>query len=221
VAAIQHTFGWHPVAAVQHTFAWHPVAAIQYTFGWHPVAAVQYTFGWHPVAAVQYTFTHKQYTEYTERNIHNNKKIWKCRPFALHLRKKHGKTSVRVVVKFPDIPVAVVQYTFTLTHNTQKNTRQNAKKGTNIVNMWLVFKSHNTRCMVGSALSGPETIPTQEAVRLVYHTGCEYLFFFNSFICILSPLKDYQYMYGKLLNKVYSTGVMGRVPLNTLHWIWY
>jgi hypothetical protein len=32
-----------------------------------------------PVAAVQYTFTHKQYTEqqneteYTERNIHNNK----------------------------------------------------------------------------------------------------------------------------------------------------
>jgi hypothetical protein len=24
--------------------------------------------------AVQYTFTHKQYTEYRERNIHNNKK---------------------------------------------------------------------------------------------------------------------------------------------------
>jgi hypothetical protein len=31
--------------------------------------------GWHPVAVVQYTFTHKQYTEYRERNIHNNKKI--------------------------------------------------------------------------------------------------------------------------------------------------
>jgi membrane protein required for beta-lactamase induction len=33
---------------------------------------------WHPVAAVQYTFTHKQYTEYRERNIHNNQKtkIW-------------------------------------------------------------------------------------------------------------------------------------------------
>jgi hypothetical protein len=30
---------------------------------------------WHPVAAVQYTFTHKQYTEYRERNIHNNHKI--------------------------------------------------------------------------------------------------------------------------------------------------
>jgi hypothetical protein len=33
--------------------------------------------------------------------------------FALQLIKKHGKTSVRVVEKCPDIPVAVVQYTFT------------------------------------------------------------------------------------------------------------
>jgi hypothetical protein len=77
------------------------------------------------VAAVQYTFTHKQYTEYTERNIHNNKKkkIGNCRPcpvfasytlaFALQLRKNHGNTSVRVVGKCPDIPVAAVQYTFT------------------------------------------------------------------------------------------------------------
>jgi hypothetical protein len=31
--------------------------------------------GWHPVVAVQYTFTHKQYTGYRERNIHNNPKI--------------------------------------------------------------------------------------------------------------------------------------------------
>jgi hypothetical protein len=73
------------------------------------------------VAAVQYTCTHKQYTEYTERNIHNNKKKnigkrWPChvlasytRAFALQLRKKHGKTSVLVVEKCPDIPVAVVQ----------------------------------------------------------------------------------------------------------------
>jgi hypothetical protein len=30
--------------------------------------------GWHPVAVVQYTFTHKQYTEYRERNIDNIKK---------------------------------------------------------------------------------------------------------------------------------------------------
>jgi hypothetical protein len=77
------------------------------------------------VAAVQHTFTHKQYTEYRERNIHNNKnkKIGKCGPcpvfasyalaFALQLRKKHGKTSIRVVEKCPDILVAVVQYTFT------------------------------------------------------------------------------------------------------------
>jgi hypothetical protein len=27
------------------------------------------------LAAVQYTFTHKQHTEYRERNIHNNKKL--------------------------------------------------------------------------------------------------------------------------------------------------
>jgi hypothetical protein len=58
------------------------------------------------VAVVQYTFTHKQYTEYTERNIHNNKKkkIGNCGPcpvfesytlaFALQLRKKHGKPQI-------------------------------------------------------------------------------------------------------------------------------
>jgi len=51
------------------------------------------------VAVVQYTFTHKKYTEQ-----HNN--LGECGPclvlasytlaFALQLRKKHGKTSVRV-----------------------------------------------------------------------------------------------------------------------------
>jgi hypothetical protein len=71
------------------------------------------------VAAVQYTFAHKQYTEYRERNRHNNtnKKIGNCGPcsvfasyilaFALQLRKKYGKTSVKVVEKCLDIPVAV------------------------------------------------------------------------------------------------------------------
>jgi hypothetical protein len=83
------------------------------------------------VAAVQYTFTHKQYTEYRERNIHNNKKFGKCGPcpvfasyalaFALQLRKKHGETSVRVVEKCPDIPVAVVQYTFTHKQYTEQH----------------------------------------------------------------------------------------------------
>jgi hypothetical protein len=68
------------------------------------------------VAAVQYTFAHKQYTQYTERNTHNNKK-WEVLAvpvfasytpaFALQLRKKHGKTSVRVVEKCNDIPVTV------------------------------------------------------------------------------------------------------------------
>jgi hypothetical protein len=57
----------------------------------------------------------------TEHN--NNKKNGKCGScpvfesytlaFALQLGKRHGKTSVRVVEKCPDIPVAVVQYTFT------------------------------------------------------------------------------------------------------------
>jgi hypothetical protein len=86
------------------------------------------------VAVVQYTFTQKQYTEYRGRNIHNNKKLHihknkkitnlgsggPCPVFAsytlafvLQLRKKHGETSVRVVEKCPDIPVAVVRYTFT------------------------------------------------------------------------------------------------------------
>jgi hypothetical protein len=71
------------------------------------------------VAAVHYTFRHKQHTEYTERDTHNNKKkkkgkCWPCPvfasytlAFALQLRKMYGKTSVRVVEKFPDIPVVV------------------------------------------------------------------------------------------------------------------
>jgi hypothetical protein len=75
------------------------------------------------VAAVQYTFQNRQYTEYREWDVYNNKKVGNYRPcpifagytlpFALQLRKKHRKTSVRVVKKCPDIPVAAVQYTFT------------------------------------------------------------------------------------------------------------
>jgi hypothetical protein len=83
------------------------------------------------VAAVQHTFTQKQYTEYRKRNIHNNKKYGKCGScpvfasytlaFALHLRTKHKKTSVRVVEKCPDIPVALVQYTFTHKQYTERD----------------------------------------------------------------------------------------------------
>ena len=61
----------------------------------------------HPVAVVQCTFTHKKYTErHKTNNIHNNTKIEECGPcpifagftleFVLQLRKKHGKTPVRV-----------------------------------------------------------------------------------------------------------------------------
>jgi hypothetical protein len=59
------------------------------------------------------------------------KKIGKCWPcpvfasytlaFALHLREKHGKTSGRVVEKCPNIPVAVVQYTFTHKQYTEQH----------------------------------------------------------------------------------------------------
>jgi hypothetical protein len=84
-------------------------------------------------STVQYTFTHKQYTEYKEWNIHNNKKK-KCgncglcpifasytMAFVLQLRKKHIKSLVRAVEKCPDIPVAVVQYTFTHKQYTEQH----------------------------------------------------------------------------------------------------
>jgi hypothetical protein len=60
------------------------------------------------VAAVQYTFTHKQYIERHKTNkTQNNTKILEegepcpvfgsyTLAFALQLRKKHGKTSVRL-----------------------------------------------------------------------------------------------------------------------------
>jgi hypothetical protein len=59
------------------------------------------------VAVIPYTFTHKQYTErHKTNNIWNTKILEECGPcpisagftlaFALQMRKKHGKTSVRV-----------------------------------------------------------------------------------------------------------------------------
>jgi hypothetical protein len=41
--------------------------------------------------------------------------------FALQLRKKHGKNSIRVVEKCPDIPVLFVQYTFTHEQYTEQH----------------------------------------------------------------------------------------------------
>jgi hypothetical protein len=83
--------------------------------------------------------THKQYTE---RNTQSNKKKGKCGPrpvfasytlaFSLQLRKKHGKSSVRVVEKCTDIPVAVVS-THLHTNSTQNTKRQNTQNGTSII----------------------------------------------------------------------------------------
>jgi hypothetical protein len=58
------------------------------------------------VAVVQYIFTHKQYIERQKtNNTYNTKILEECGPcpvfasyvlaFALQLRKRHGKTSVR------------------------------------------------------------------------------------------------------------------------------
>jgi hypothetical protein len=102
------------------------------------------------VAAV-YIYTQTVYTEYRGRNTHNKYKKKKKtitrkkititrkklgsklgsagRAFAFQLRKKHGKLSVRVVEKCPDIPVAVVQYTFTHKRYTeQKKTFRKSNK---------------------------------------------------------------------------------------------
>ena len=63
--------------------------------------------GCQSVAVVQYAFTHKQYIEqHKTNNTQNNTFLEECGPcpvlasyilaFALQLRKKRGKTSVRV-----------------------------------------------------------------------------------------------------------------------------
>jgi hypothetical protein len=48
------------------------------------------------------------------------------------MRKKHRKTSVRVVEKCPDIPVAAVQYTFTHKRYTEQH-KQNTQNGTKLI----------------------------------------------------------------------------------------
>jgi hypothetical protein len=82
-----------------------------------------------PGGSITYTFTHKQYTEYRQRNIHNNKKKFeKCGPcpffgsytlaFALQLRKKHGKPPSWVAA--PTSQADTVQYKNNKQDNTQK-----------------------------------------------------------------------------------------------------
>jgi hypothetical protein len=84
-----------------------------------------FNYSWVDTRWQQYsTHLHTTSTQNTENGTQiNNKKIGDCEPcpvfasytleFVLQLRKKHGKSSVRVVEKCPDIPMAVVQYTFT------------------------------------------------------------------------------------------------------------
>jgi hypothetical protein len=70
------------------------------------------------VAVAQYTFTNKQYTEYIERDIHNNKKNWEVRAvprlcelypgICLTTEEKVRGNSVTVFENCPDMPVAVL-----------------------------------------------------------------------------------------------------------------
>jgi hypothetical protein len=98
------------------------------------------------VAAVQHTFTHKQYTEYEESNIHKNKKNLELRAvpslcelypgICITTEEKARKTSVRVIEKCPDIPVAAVQHTFkhkqyTEQHNETEYTEHNRHSNKN------------------------------------------------------------------------------------------
>jgi hypothetical protein len=109
---------------------------------WYIYVSYLTAIGLAPGGSSTVHITHKQYTEYRQRNTHTNKnkKIGKCEPwpvfasytlaFALQLANKHGKASVRVVEKCPDIPLAVVQYTFTHKkykeqHNETENTERN------------------------------------------------------------------------------------------------
>jgi hypothetical protein len=90
------------------------------------------------------THLHTNNTQNTQNGTYEyitiKRKDGKCGPFpvfasytlafALQLRKKHSKTSVMVVEKWPDIPVAVVQYTFThkqhsKTDYTERNVHNN------------------------------------------------------------------------------------------------
>jgi hypothetical protein len=95
------------------------------------------------------THLHTNSTHNTQNGTYitiKRKKIWKCGPcpviatyalaFALQLRKKQGETSVRVGENCPDIPVAVVQYTFTHKqyteqHNDTEHTEQNIHNSKN------------------------------------------------------------------------------------------
>jgi hypothetical protein len=57
---------------------------------------------------------------------------------SLTTEEKHGKASVRVVEKYPDIPVAVVQYTFTHKQYTEQHNE------TEYTERYIVHNNKNT-----------------------------------------------------------------------------
>jgi hypothetical protein len=164
------------VAAVQYTFTHKQYTEYSIT---HTLTHKQYTeySSTHTLTHKQYTeyssthtLTHKQYTEHTKRNIHNNKKknIGKCGPcpvfasytlaFALQQSKKHAKTSVVVVEKCPDIPVAAVQYTFTHKQYTFTHKQHTEHRERNIYN-----NKKNGKC-------GPCHVVTSYTVVICFKT---------------------------------------------------
>jgi hypothetical protein len=80
--------------------------------------------------------------------------------FALQLRKKHKKASVRVVKKWPFIPVVVIQYTFTHKqyteqHNETEYTEQNMHNNKNTKAITIrIFKHNNKNTWLGKGSSG-------------------------------------------------------------------
>jgi hypothetical protein len=104
-------------------------------------AAVNYVYylfifncNWVDTQWQQYsTHSHINSTQNTENGtyITIKRSFWKCGlcpvfasytlAFALQVRKKHGKTSVKVVKKCPNILMAVVQYTFTHKRYTEQH----------------------------------------------------------------------------------------------------
>jgi hypothetical protein len=59
------------------------------------------------------------------------------------LRRKHGKTSVRVIEKYPNIPVAVVKYTFTHKKCTEQHHETEYTNGTHITIRINVHNNNN------------------------------------------------------------------------------
>jgi hypothetical protein len=69
---------------------------------------------------------------------------------CLTAEEKHGKPSVRVAKKCPDIPVAVVQYTFRHKQNTERNKHNNAYSN----GLQLLVLASDVLCVAGGRCQG-------------------------------------------------------------------